>query len=84
MGSTDELYHEESVTGLDQLHVLLQALRPQDGVQEEACAQLLNHVRLSVTLGTVACQAPLPVGFSRQERWSGLQSPSPRFCLSSR
>lgn len=44
MGSTDELYHEESVTGLNQLHVLLQALRPQDGVQEEACAQLLNHV----------------------------------------
>lgn len=44
MGSTDELYHEESITGLDQLHVLLQALRPQDGVQEEACAQLLNHI----------------------------------------
>lgn len=44
MGSTDELYHEESITGLDQLHVLLQALRPQDGVQEEACAQLLIHV----------------------------------------
>jgi len=26
---------------------------------------------------TVACQAPLPVGFSRQEYWSGLPFPSP-------
>ena len=32
------------------------------------------------TLGTpwtVACQAPLSVGFSRQEYWSGLPFPSP-------
>ena len=28
------------------------------------------------TLWTVACQAPLSVGFSRQEYWSGLLSPS--------
>ena len=26
---------------------------------------------------TVACQAPLPVGFSRHEYWSGLPFPSP-------
>ena len=26
---------------------------------------------------TVACQAPLSVGFSRQEYWSGLPFPSP-------
>ena len=26
---------------------------------------------------TVACQAPLSMGFSRQEYWSGLQFPSP-------
>ena len=26
---------------------------------------------------TVACQAPLAMGFSRQEYWSGLPSPSP-------
>ena len=30
-----------------------------------------------VTLWTVACQAPLPMGFSRQEYWSGLPFPSP-------
>ena len=27
--------------------------------------------------GTVACQAPLSIGFSRQEYWSGLPFPSP-------
>ena len=26
---------------------------------------------------TVACQAPLSMGFSRQEYWSGLQYPAP-------
>ena len=26
---------------------------------------------------TIACQAPLAIGFSRQEYWSGLPSPSP-------
>ena len=30
-----------------------------------------------VTSWTVACQAPLSTGFSRQEYWSGLPSPSP-------
>ena len=29
------------------------------------------------TPGTVACQAPLSTGFSRQEYWSGLPFPSP-------
>ena len=31
----------------------------------------------SVTAGTGACQAPLPIGFSRQEYWSGLPFSSP-------
>ena len=31
----------------------------------------------SATLGTVACKIPLPLGFSRQEYWSGLSFPSP-------
>ena len=30
-----------------------------------------------VTPWTIACQAPLPMGFSRQECWSGLPFPSP-------
>ena len=32
----------------------------------------LSHVRLFATPWTVASQAPLSVGFSRQEYWSGL------------
>ena len=36
-----------------------------------AWAQSLNRVRLFVTSMTVACQALLPVGFPRQEYWSG-------------
>ena len=33
---------------------------------------VLSHVRLFATPWTVACQAPLSMGFSRQEYWSGL------------
>ena len=38
---------------------------------------MLSHVRLFVTPWTVAHQAPLSMGFSRQEYWSGLPFPSP-------
>ena len=37
----------------------------------------LSHVRLFATPWTVAHQAPPPMGFSRQEYWSGLPFPSP-------
>ena len=43
----------------------------------EVKVKLLSHVRLSATPWTVACQAPLAMGFSRQEYWSGLPFPSP-------
>ena len=36
-----------------------------------------SRVQLFATLQTVAHQAPLSVGFSRQEYWSGLPFPSP-------
>ena len=36
-----------------------------------------THVQLFVTLWTVALQAPLSMGFSRQEYWSGLPCPPP-------
>jgi len=35
-------------------------------------AQSLSRVRLFATPWTVVCQAPLLMGFSRQEYWSGL------------
>ena len=39
------------------------------------CVQLLSHVRLFVTPQTVARQAPLSLGFSKQEYWSGVPYP---------
>ena len=37
-----------------------------------------SHVQLFAILWTVAHQAPLSMGFSRQEYWSGLPCPPPR------
>ena len=47
---------------------------------EESCevkVKFLRHVRLFATPWTVAHQAPLSMGFSRQEYWSGFLFPSP-------
>ena len=44
------------------------------------CVHILNHfshVQLFATLWTVAHQAPLFMGFSRQEYWSGVSCPPP-------
>ena len=41
-------------------------------------AQSLSPVWLFATPQTVACQAPLSVGFSRQDYWSGLPFHTPR------
>ena len=40
-------------------------------------AKSLSRVQLSVTPWTAAYQAPLSMGFSRQEYWSGVPLPSP-------
>ena len=41
------------------------------------CAQSLSRVRLFAAPWTVAYEAPLSMGFSRQESWSGLPFPPP-------
>ena len=41
------------------------------------CTQLLSHVHFFGLPGTVACQAPLSMGSSKQECWSVLPFPSP-------
>ena len=41
------------------------------------CVCVLSHVQLFATPWIVAYQAPLSMGFSRQEYWSGLPFPSP-------
>ena len=47
-------------------HFLLQCMK----------VKSFSHVRLFATPWTAAYQAPLPMGFSRQEYWSGLPLPS--------
>ena len=41
--------------------------------------QSLSCVQLFATSWAIACQAPLSMGFPRQEYWSGLLFPSPRY-----
>ena len=47
------------------------------GPQLGLCAKSFSRVRLCSTLWTIAHQAPLSMGFSRQEYYSGLPCPSP-------
>ena len=44
---------------------------------EKCYARTLSHVQLVVTPWTVAHQAPLSMGFPRQDSWSGLPFPIP-------
>ena len=46
-------------------------------LHSEVKVKSLSRARLFVTPWTVAYQAPLSMGFSRQEYWSGLPFPSP-------
>ena len=45
----------------------------------EVQVKSLSRVRLLANPWTAACQAPLSMGFSRQEYWSGLPLPSLHF-----
>ena len=47
-------------------------------VRKKVKVTSLNRVRLFVTPWTVVYQASPPMGFSRQEYWSGLPFPSPK------
>ena len=60
------------------------SLIPKDEIPSSASSEYnqcilsrFSHVQLFVTLRTVACQAPLSVGFPSQEYQSGLPFPSP-------
>ena len=43
----------------------------------ECMLSRLSCIQLFATLWTIALQAPLSMGFSRQEDWSGLPRPPP-------
>ena len=53
------------------------AIQPSFPGMSAACV-LSHHSWLFVTLWTIARQAPLSPGFSRQEHWSGLPNPPPK------
>ena len=70
------------------LHTPLPQLSPHTPILAEAHSRAqtrnnlcvlshFSHIQLFVTLWAVAHQAPLSMGFSRQEYWSGLPCPSP-------
>ena len=46
-------------------------------VVQASVLSYFSSVQLFVTPWTVTCQAPQPMGFSRQESWSGLPCPPP-------
>ena len=45
--------------------------------EEDVRARVLSRIQLLATAWTVACQAPLSMGFPRQEYWRGLPLTSP-------
>ena len=51
--------------------------RNRETTRAEIEQKSLSRVRLFATPWTAACQAPLSMGFSRQEYWSGFPFPSP-------
>ena len=67
------LYIFFQVTGFHFLHVFASTsfLFYSGGLVSKLCLTL-------ATPWAIACQAPLSMGFSRQEYWSGLSFPSPR------
>ena len=56
--------------------LLLQTVGPPPSGNRKLKVKLLSRLRLFVTPRTVAHQASLSMGFSRQESWSGLPSSS--------
>ena len=57
---------------------LIVSLREETTSRVHAACQVASVVSDSVTPRTVALQAPLSMGFSRQEYWSALPCPPPR------
>ena len=52
-------------------------MRQNNDKKKKVKVKSLSRVRLFATPWTAAHQDPLPMGFSRQEYWSGLPFPSP-------
>ena len=66
-----------SIHGIFQARVLEWVAIAFFGSNRFSSVQSLSHVRLLAIPWTAAYQAPPPMGFSRQEYWSGVPLPSP-------
>ena len=67
---------DEMRIGNSETHtMLLASLLQLKGIKSESVSH--SVMSDSAAAWTVACQAPLSMGFSRQEYWSGLPFPSP-------
>ena len=58
-------------------HLLFLDFQDLDMSEEQCLLSHFSHVQLCATLWTIACWAPLSMGFSRQKYWSGLPCPPP-------
>ena len=65
----EKMYHANSI--------LIKLLNLKAFPQQRKKVKSLSRVRLTVTQWTVAYQAPLSMGFARQEYWNELPFPSP-------
>ena len=75
---TDSSLPGSSVPGILQARILEWAAISFSNVWEwKVKVKSLSHVQLLATPWTAAYQAPLSMGFSRQEYWSGVPLPSP-------
>ena len=61
----------------ESMHAFYSGLQAPFAVKTSMCLYVLSCVWLFVTPWTVAHQAPLSMGFSRQEYWNGLPFPTP-------
>ena len=77
--SEDQRVHDVSKTPVDSNHLIGSISREKVWIIRtvSCCTKLLSCVWLRVTPWTVACQAPLSMGFFRHEYWSNLPCPPP-------
>ena len=81
-GSPQTEAHQATVPGILQARTLeWVAISFSNAWKRKVKVKSLSHVRLLVTPWTAAYQAPPPMGFSRQEYWSGLPLPSPTYAI---
>ena len=78
------MFISSSISSIKQKDLSILGLSPRKGLHTpKLCAvkkekeKSLSRVRLFATLWNLVRQAPLATGFSKQEYWSGVQSPSP-------